>query len=590
MATDALREVFARFGVDFETKELEKGIGLVDSMVGKLKGFAGTVAAAFAVSEIVEFGKELINQADHVGETAERLDVGTTALQQWLYAAKLSGVETDALTGSVQRLGAGLAEAAAGKGQAATFKKLGVGLKNADGTLKSSIQVFEEAGLAIGALQDPTEAAGYASDLFGKQYARLLPLFRQGPAGLAALRKEFEELGGGFSPEFIKQSEEVNDNIDRLKFGLRGFAVEILSHVLPAITELTVDAVKVVRAIATWVKSTKLIKAALIALTGFGLSRLRDRMALLLVELPKVIARFGGLRAILARLAMFVLRFIAPLLILEDILVFLAGGKSAIGKGLDAAFGPGTAKNIQNLVAELVKFFGLFKAEPDKVRASFATLPDDLAKELGGFGRFLGGWGQEVVNVGLFVTNALTGGWANFVAKAKAGGQGILLALKIVCTELAFLWVGAAAQISDAFDSVWNGIIKGAQAALSAMLDVLAKLPGTDDMVKTLRLNVEALGGGKRGADAVANFEKFRDNTRLALAAEGDRIGAVATAPASLAGGNTNVTNNTEVHVVVPAGTDADVARGVGKAAEKGAARGTNLRATKAALVPTAGS
>jgi hypothetical protein len=122
------------------------------------------------------------------------------------------------------------------------------------------------------------------------------------------------------------------------------------------------------------------------------------------------------------------------------------------------------------------------------------------------------------------------------------------------------------------------------------MLDVLAKLPGTDDLVRDLKVRVQTLGDGAKGAGtAREEIGKLHDQARLAIAREGDVIGAAATAPAASTQTNSNnVTNNTEIHVTVPPGTPADVARGVAGAAKTGAEKGT-LRATKAALVPTAG-
>ncbi len=341
----ALREVLASFGVEFDKEgNLDKGDKKINALTEQLLGFGKTLVGAFAVTEIVKWGKTIIDQGDHLGETAERLDVSTTALQQWQYAAKLSGVEADELTASLQRLGAGLSEAAAGGGQAATFKKLGVDLKRTDGTLKSSIEAFEEAGLAIGALEDPTEAAGLAANLFGKQYARLLPLFRQGPAGIAQLKKEFDELGGGFSPEFIKQSEEVNDNLDRLGVSFKSVSVQILSEALPGILELSRGAVVLAKRFIEWVKGTKAIQSGLAVLAGNGVASL--------------IAKVGGLGKALTMLGRLAMRTLAPFLALEDLLVFFAGGRSLIGRGLDKMFGSGAGEEAR---AAILKWFNDLK-------------------------------------------------------------------------------------------------------------------------------------------------------------------------------------------------------------------------------------
>jgi hypothetical protein len=583
MATEALRELFARFVTEFDSKELEKGNELVDGLVDKLKGFGKILAGAFAVDAIVGFGAEILHQADAIKDQADALGVSGQHLQEWGHAAHFAGSSAAEFTAAFFKFSRNVNEAgeAAAGPAAKAFKELGVSAKDNAGNLKAPIDLLDEVVAGFQHIQDPAKRTALAMDLFGKSGAKLLPLFKEGPEGIAKLRAEVKELGIGFDDAFLQQSGEVIDSIDRMKLGLKGLAIQLLSAILPGVTEFSKGAVSLTKRVVAWVKSTKLIQAALVALSAKG-------VIALVRAVPLLIAKLGGLKAVLMALGRFILRVVAPFLILEDIIVFLSGGKSAIGRGLDAAFGPGTAKNIQNLVAEMVRFFGLFKAEPDKVRAAFASLPKDLEEIFGEFGQFLGGWGQGIVELGLFVTNALTGGWANFVAKAKAGGQGILLALNIVWTELKFAGLAAAAALSDAFDGVWNGIISGAQAALNAMLDVLAHIPGTDELVRDLKVKVEGLASAKGSGDARETVDALRTSARLGLASDFDRIGAAATAPASSVAGNVSVVNNTDVKVTVPPGTPAETAQGVAGAVTKATDKG-NLRATKAALVPTAG-
>lgn len=584
----ALREILASFGIEFDKDgALAKGDKQVDSLTDKLAGFGKTVAGAFAVHEIVAFGREILEQADVLAKQSQALGVSAEELQGWEHAAQLSGSSAEEFTAAFTKFTRNVNEASeAAAGPAAkAFKALGVTIKDGAGNLGAPIDLLDGVVAGLEGIQDPAKRTALVMDLFGKSGARLLPLFSEGEEGLKKLRAEVGEFGASFDEAFLDNAQEVNDNVDRLKLGLRGFATQILGLVLPGLVSLSQWLVKGAKAFVGWVKGGRVLQTGLAMLAGKGIFAL-------VRAVPLLIARFGGLQAILTRLGLFLVRVVAPFLILEDIFVFLAGGKSALGKGLDAAFGPGTAKNIQNLVAEMVKFFGLFKTEPNNVRKAFATLPEDLEKDLGGFGSFLGGWGQSIVDVGLFAVNALTGGWQNFVTKAKAAGDGFLLAIRIVWTELKFAGLAAAAAMSDAFDNVWNSIISGAQAALSALIDVLAKLPGTTDAVKELRAKVASLDGARGSADAGEFVGKQRDQARLAIAAEGDRIGAVATAPA--VSGGTTTTNNTNVAPVINNNTvvhvegGADAGNRLGKVINKNAGDGS-LRAVKAALVPTPG-
>ncbi len=586
----ALRELVASFDVSFDKAgNLGKGDKAISGLAEKLTRFGKYVAGAFAVTQIFEFGRSILDQADVLAKQSQALGVSTEQLQGWQHAAALSGSSAEEFAAAFTKFTRNVNEASeSASGNAAkAFKSLGVTVKDASGKLGAPIDLLDGVVAGLEGIQDPAKRTALVMDLFGKSGARLLPLLSEGPEGLKKLRAEVGELGASFDDAFLENAQEVNDNVDRLKLGVKGLAIQIIGPILPGLVKLTQVFISGAKSLIGWIKGGKVLQAALATLAGNGIYKL-------LTSIPALVARFGTLQAILLRVGVFVARFIAPFLILEDIFVFLAGGKSAIGKGLDAAFGPGTAKNIQALVAEMVKFFGLFKTEPNNVRAAFSSLPKDLERDLGGFGSFLGGWGQNIVEVGLFAVNALTGGWQNFVSKAKAAGDGFLLAIKIIWTELKFAGLETAAAMSDAFDGVWNSIIGGAQAALGAMLDVLAKLPGTGDAVKALRANVAELDSARGNGDAGAIVGRQHDRERLAIAAEGDRIGAVATAPAGAgapaAPNTTTITGGpvtNQITVNVPPG-DGELGARVGRATGKATGDAT-LRATKAALVPTAG-
>lgn len=582
----ALREIIASFGVEFDKAgNLGKGDKAIGGLAGKLAGFGAKVAGAFAIHEIFAFGREILQQADVLAKQSQALGVSTEQLQGWQHAAALSGSSAEEFAGAFTKFTRNVNEASeSASGNAAkAFKSLGVTVKDASGQLGAPIDLLDGVVAGLENIQDPAKRTAVVMDLFGKSGARLLPLLSEGPEGLKKLRAEVGELGASFDSAFLENAQEVNDNVDRLKLGVKGLAIQIIGPILPRLVKLTQYFISGAKSLVGWIKGGKVLQAGLALLAGNGIYKL-------LTAVPALIARFGGLQAILVRLGLFVARFIAPFLILEDIFVFLAGGKSAIGKGLDAAFGPGTAKNIREMVAQAAAFFGLFKTEPDKARASFSKFADSTEW---GNDSFMRGWNEGLLEEGLFLSNALTGGWQNFVSKAKAAGDGFLLAIKIIWTELKFAGLDTAAAMSDAFDGVWNSIIGGAQAALNAMLDVLAKLPGTGDAVKALRANVASLDSARGEGDAGALVAREHDRAGLALAAEGDRIGAVATAPAGA--GAPPVTNNNSTVVGAPVTTvnvtvtgDGDVGAKVGRATGKAAGE-ANLRAVKAALVPTAG-
>lgn len=568
MAGSALREILAEYGFAIDTSNIEAADSLVDGMGDKLLSFGKWVAAAFAVRAVIGFTKGLIDTADHLNDTSQRLNVSTDDLQAWQYAAKLNGVEADELNASFQRLQAGIAGSADEAGNAKAYKKLGVELKNADGTLKSTSQVFEEAGLAIGALQDPTEQAGYAAKLFGKSYARLLPLFRQGPEGIAKLKKEFQELGGGLSSDFIQNAADFNDQIDTLGIAGRGLASQVLAPLLPLLVELAKDAVSFGKAVA-------------------GTNKGNDTLTLVGRALGNIVRVFtkGGVAtsafsAGLRVAGRFARILVEPLLDLEDFLVFLAGGDSVLGDWVDANFGAGTTGKIQ-------QWFADFATGLDKTEYSL--------KELG---------------LGMIALGLQT---SSVAAAIKAA------------------LLSVPADVGAAFEKMWNEIIDGASDAVVRLGRFVKHLPGRADEGSGIEAAGLGLKGSKsftaQGAAAQAQADAILEQAKIANLARsasevlgpggkpGDNPGAAAQAQANALlalaqatvaqqqahgpGGTTAATAQpsgppqilidgmkleSKTYVTVPAGTDADVAKGVGDASNKGAVKGMqDLTATVAA-------
>src|SRR5690606_36146695 len=161
--------------------------------------------------------------------------------------------------------------------------------------------------------------------------------------------------------DFARSAESFNDNFDRLTKAGKGFLLQVLGPIMPDLVKLTEELVKgakavipMVRGFVDFIRQSKLLQSALTLLTGKGL-------LVGLGALGKWVTSVGGLTMALRKLMGVVLRFIAPMLILEDLLVFLAGGKSLLGEKLDEWFDEGTADKVRATAKEISdSVMGLF--------------------------------------------------------------------------------------------------------------------------------------------------------------------------------------------------------------------------------------
>lgn len=607
----ALREILAAFGIEFDSKQLEQGDKLVDSMVAKLGGFGKVLAGAFTVDAIVGFFNEVREQAGAISDLSVALGTTTQELQELGYAAQLSGSDAETMFGALAKLQQGVASVAeSAKGPAAeAFKKLGVEIESADGSLRSSGEIFEDIAASIAAIENPTERAGAATAIFGKQSTKLLPLLAKGKDGIAALRGEAQELGFVFSEDFVDGATEANDNIDRLKLGLRGLGIQAIAPLLPDIVALTGMIGKFVRGAVRWTKETRVVQAALSMLTGRG-------VLALLGAGGRLVTSLGGWGAAFTKLRGIVFRVLAPFLALEDLMVFLAGGKSVIGELLDAAFGSGAQDKIRGLLIEGAK-----------------EAWDELGAAIDRAGEFLdenaGTIGALIIAYGLYKTAVLT------LTTIQAAYTGVLGAASLAKAGYAAVTNGATAALG--FFRGATLAAAGATATASAsMLPMLATVVVLAAAVGALiavwdqwnKLDKETEGLGVTGvigemwnrgtANPFAAVDAYQNEQARKRAGLGSHHGIMVAgtdadlngpsadavripfaAPGSTAsasfpnGAGATVTNhiapNVTNHLTLPPGTSAETVRRAGEAVTRGVSQGIDLAAAEAALVPTAG-
>lgn len=332
-----LRDILARFGIEVDSgplTQLDSGIGAV---VGQLQSMGQTLAAGFAVQQLTAFVDETVNAADRIADASERLGVGTEALQEFGFAAQMSGLSSEEAAAGLGMLQRTLAAAQAGAGSArGAFARMGVRLTEAGGRARSLDAVLLDVAEAVRATDDPIRRAGIAQAAFGRSGATLIPLLARGADGLAELRAEYRRLGGGASAEMIERSAELNDNLDRmdaLAFSLRTRIVNLLLPSLIAGAERTLEWGSRFLEMAD---RSHILEAALVVLGGVAVAAGLS-----------VSAAWAGPIAIFAAVAIAITFLI---LLVDDLITLFSGGTSVIGAFLDEMFGAGTAAE---LVAEL---------------------------------------------------------------------------------------------------------------------------------------------------------------------------------------------------------------------------------------------
>ncbi len=207
-----------------------KNLGLAVKGVGL--AFKAMFAAA-AIGGIAAFAKSSIDAADALGKLEVRTGIAAAKLQSYVNAGKLADVSQKQLATGLKTLARTQLEAADGVATYAdAYNKLGIDVKNTDGTIKKSDQLLGEIADAFATLPDGPEKTAIALDIFGKSGADMITMLNGGKAAL-------EEFNYQLSDKFAQNAEYYNDQVTKLGFKFEGFRMQLIDALLPALNAIT---------------------------------------------------------------------------------------------------------------------------------------------------------------------------------------------------------------------------------------------------------------------------------------------------------------------------------------------------------------
>lgn len=242
----ALKDASFVKGLDAAGKKLKDFGGGMAKIGGTIAAVGSGLLAplAAAVTHFAEFGSALNDMSARTGASASLLaELGHAA---GMTGASMEDVEK-AMTAMVRN---GL--------DPATFKEVAAGIMQ---------------------IQDPTERAGKALEIFGKSGMRLLPMLED----LDSLAAEANMLGLVPTDAQVAAADELGDAMDRAKNSVMGLAFQVGAALAETVKEAAGQVVRIVTAAAAWIQRNKelVVTAAKVAagiavvgglITGLGLT------------------------------------------------------------------------------------------------------------------------------------------------------------------------------------------------------------------------------------------------------------------------------------------------------------------------------
>lgn len=229
-----LRADIARLQQDLN--QARQSVDNTMSRIGSaVKGAAGALAAlglGLSVNAFAQWIKGAIDATDVVSDLSQKTGIAIkdiAGLQLWF---QKGGTEAGAFESSMVKLSRKIADGGT------EFTKLGIKTRDANGGLRSNVDVLLDSADAFAAMQDGTAKTAIAVELFGKTGAELIPLLNEGSAGLREMNEMAEKLGLTFDQETVDAAGNFNDTLDFLAGAAQGVARQVAAQLLPTLNSL----------------------------------------------------------------------------------------------------------------------------------------------------------------------------------------------------------------------------------------------------------------------------------------------------------------------------------------------------------------
>ena len=228
----SIGDALLKLGVDDSgLKNSLKGIGgtIEGSLKSSIAG-AGMAIAGFGVAAVgagIAATEKFAETAHELELLSQKTGMGTTALQEYGYAAKLSGSDMSGFEGAVKRMQVNIEM---GSKAVAT---LGIDLSALKG-LKPEEQ-FSKIADMISAVADPADRAAMAVKIFGKAGTDMLPMILGGSKGLQDMAKEANSLGVIMDEGAVKSGASFQEGLEKMEAALGGVVNQIGAELIPVL-------------------------------------------------------------------------------------------------------------------------------------------------------------------------------------------------------------------------------------------------------------------------------------------------------------------------------------------------------------------
>ena len=433
---------------------IKESIGAIGAWIKAIIAFAGAmIAVVFSVSKL----------GDSIDKGSQRMNMSAEQYQKWAYAMELSGSSIEELREGYNQMSGQISQAVNGtKESQKAFQRLGVNLKDAQGNLRSTGDIFEDVVVSLQSMDNATERTALAYKLFGESTSKLNPLLNNNGNFLKDVVRTQDALGSQMSGSLVSASAKFQDAITTMKQGWQGFKNVLGETFMPVIQKVVV-----------WVTvAVAKISALLRVLFGIKKDKSSETMNKATTSVSSYTGAVNKATDAVKKLKKQTMGF--------DEMNILQGQDTASGSGSGAG-DVGYGINVGGSDGSLGTLL------PEDALADI----ENFEKKMDQIGGKIAGWVTALAILGggiLFVIGALSlnipmvliGGTLAGIGIGIGNASGTFSAwgdwLDGIWESISTWFSNTISAIGDFFSRVWNGIKEGAKSAVDAIVGFFSNI------------------------------------------------------------------------------------------------------------------
>lgn len=220
---------------DSLNKRIKSSTASMGKMAGRMAKATAAVGLAGAAAGIA-LTKASMKSLDALAKTADKIGVTTEALAGLQHAGEITGVSTEVMNKSLQKMTVSISEAADGTGIAKdAIADLGL-----NAVQLNKLPLDKKMNVLAGAfanVENHADKVRYATEIFGAKGAALVNTLALGEDGLNAMAQEAAHLGLAMSRVDTAQVEAANDAVSRAGGVFEGLGNQFAVSFSPLIQE-----------------------------------------------------------------------------------------------------------------------------------------------------------------------------------------------------------------------------------------------------------------------------------------------------------------------------------------------------------------